>query len=819
MAFHLPVVARTLLKDKAFTAASSTTLALCIAANVVLFAIVHSVLLKPLAVPEPERLVYLYNSYPGAGAERGGAGVPDYYERVKGAPALESLALFRTRNRSTGEAGRPERVLTMEVTPSFFKVAGVRAALGRTFTEDEGEVGRDDRVVLSHAYWQQRFGGDRSAIGRQVRIDGRPCTIVGVMHAGFRFPDDDPRLWTPLAFSAEQKSDEGRHNNSWSSVGRLRAGATIEQAVAQVKALNVASLDRIPQLKSMLVNAGFHTEIVPLKDDLVRNVKSRLQLLWGGTLFVLLIGCVNVINLALVRARARLRDLATRMSLGATRAALARQVWAESLLLTISSGLVGLFVGWACLRGLAGLDLDQVPRGAEIALGPVPVAFALGLSVALGLIVGAFPLALVLGANLSSVFHEGGRTGSGGRGPRILRRALVVTQVAVAFLLLIGAGLLIASFRQILSVDPGFDPRQVLTASVRLPASRYPGGKELGAFADEALRRVRAMPGVARAGVTAFVPLTDDQNNSVIFAEGYQMQPGESVVSPTRVEVSVGYFQSMGIPLVSGRYFDDRDAPDSLRTIIVDTRLARKFWPGQNPVGRRMYQPQSAAEAARPTDQTRFATVVGVVGEVKMDGLVAAKTPVGAYYLPWSQNPQRFTVFTVKAAGDAGALAAPLRAAIVGLDPELPVFDVRTMEQVTEESLVTRRWPMLLSMGFGIVALLLSALGIYGVLAYLVTQRTKEIGIRMAVGGTPRTIFGLVLKEGVALLAIGLAAGSLGMVAVRKLLQAQLYGVGPGNPAVWLMAGALLAAAALVACAIPARRATRIDPVVALNAE
>jgi predicted permease len=359
----------------------------------------------------------------------------------------------------------------------------------------------------------------------------------------------------------------------------------------------------------------------------------------------------------------------------------------------------------------------------------------------------------------------------------------------------------------------------VLTASVRLPAARYPGDKELWAFADEALRRIRGIPGVARAGATSSIPLGDDHSDSVIFAEGYQMQPGESVVSPSRIEVAPGYFESMRIPIVHGRYFDDRDAPDSPPAIVVDTRLAAKFWPGQNPVGRRMYQPESAKDVLAITPKTRFLTVVGVVGEVKMDGLVATRTPVGAYYLPMSQNGIRLMTFTVKTAGDPGALASPLRATIAALDPELPVFAVKTMEQVTDESLVTRRWPMLLSMGFGLVALMLSALGIYGVLAYLVTQRTKEIGIRMALGGSPRAIFDLVLREGLVLLVVGLAAGGIGLVAGRRALEAQLYGVGPGDPAVMMAAAALLGLAALVACAIPARRATRIDPVIALNHE
>lgn len=812
--------ARSLLKDKGFSAAALVTLAVCIAANTVLFAVVHSVLLKPLPVPDSGRLVLVYNSYPGAGADRGSSGVPDYLDRVRGMKALDSIALYNERNRSTGEAGRPERVLVMEVTPSFFRVARVRPEIGRVFDESEGELGHEDKVVLSHGYWQERFGGDPRILGQPLRLDGKLHTIVGVMPASFLFLDPDARVWTPLAFTAEQKSDEARHNNSWTSIGRLRDGATIEQARAQAKALNLASYDLVPQLRQMLIDTGFHTVVAPLKDDLVREVKGRLYLLWGGTLLVLLIGCVNVINLALVRTSSRSRDLATRLALGAGRADVARQFFAESVLLTGLSGAAGLLVGWGCLRAITGLDLAQIPRGAEIQLGVVPVLFAVGLSAVLGLVIGAFPLASALTLDVNAVLHESGRTGTGGRGPRLVRRSLVVTQVAVAFLLLVGTGLLLSSFRQILAVDPGFNPRQVLVGCVRLPASRYAGDKELRAFTGEALRRLRAMPGVAAAGATDSIPMTGDHSDSVIFAEGYQMKPGESIISPTRVVVAPGYFEAMRIPIVSGRGFDDRDSADRPLSIVVDTRLAKRFWPGQNPVGRRMYQPQSAAELQGTPDPKHFLTVVGVAGTVKQDALVESRTPVGAYYLPMAQDTTRYIAFTLRSsATDPRGLASPMRAALVGLDPELPVFFVKTMEEVTDESLVTRRWPMLLAMGFGVVALLLSALGIYGVLAYLVTQRAKEFGIRMAVGGAPRAIFDLVLREGVALLVAGLAGGLIGLLWLRGVLASQLYGVGASDPAVLTVAGLTLAVVALAACAIPARRATRINPVVALNNE
>jgi predicted permease len=815
----LRVGARLLWKDRAFTLATLLTLTLCIGANTALFSIVHSVLLRPLPVPEAGRLVLLYNSYPKAGADRGSSGVPDYFDRVKGLTALESLCLFNTRNRATGEAGRPERVRVMAVTPSFFRVARVKAALGRTFTKDEGEIGRDDKVVLSHPYWIERFGGDPRVVGRLLRLDGRSHTIVGVMPESFRFLEEDARLFIPLAFTAEQKSDEARHNNSWTSVGRLGPGATIAQAQAQVDAINAADMERFPELKPLLVNAGFHTVIRPLQEEIVRDVRGTLYLLWGGTLFVLLIGCVNVVNLALVRSRARLRDLATRMALGAGRVRVARQMLVESLLVTIAAGILGLLLGSAAIRLLGTLDLEQLPRASEIRLDWVAASFTFGLAVVLGIVIGLFPLASALRVSVSSVLHEGGRTGSVGRGARLVRRVLVVTQVAVAFVLLLGAGLLVASFERVLSVDPGFDARQVLTASVSLPAARYAKDENLRAFTDEALRRLRALPGVASAGATSSVPFGGNHNDSVIFAEGYQMKPGESVISPTRVEASDGYFETLRIPLKRGRSFEVRDGREGTPKVIVDERLARRFWPNQDPVGRRMWQPQSAADLVAPTATARWLTVVGVVGEVKQDDLTDSRTPVGAYYFPVAQDPIRTIMFAVRTHGDPEAITEAVRRAIAALDPELPVFRMKTMEGLTQDSLATRRWPMLLFAGFGLIALALSAVGIYGVLAYLVTQRTKEIGIRMALGGTPRSIVDLVLREGLVLLGAGFVAGGVGAFALRRSIEGQLFGVQPSDPRVLAAVGVVLAIVAIAGCALPARRATRIDPVLALNRE
>jgi predicted permease len=376
-----------------------------------------------------------------------------------------------------------------------------------------------------------------------------------------------------------------------------------------------------------------------------------------------------------------------------------------------------------------------------------------------------------------------------------------------------------ASFRQVLSVDPGFDPRQVLTASVTLPVSRYAGDDELRAFAATALTRVRALPGVVKAGATSNVPFGGRYNDSVILAEGYQMLPGESVISPSRHVITPGYFEAMRIPLRRGRLFDDRDKNGAQHVVIVDDRLAKKFWPGRDPLGRRMYRPSSPENVLATDDKTDWITVVGVVGDVKLRGLVESQASVGAYYFPFDQDTTRTMVFAIRTTTDPTTLVNQVRREVAALDPELPVYSTKTMEELTDDSLVTRRWPVMLAMGFAVVALLLSAVGIYGVLAYLVTQRTKEIGIRVALGSTPRSVFDLVLKEGLVLVGVGLAVGTVGVVAIRKSLEAQLYGVRPGDPSVMMAAALVLGTVALVACIIPARRATRIDPVVALSQE
>jgi predicted permease len=825
---------RLLWKDRGFSATVALTLALCIGANVALFSVVHNVLLRPLPMPESERILMIGNAYPRAGAANLRAvAVPDYYDRLRETTVFEEQALYGSASLNIDQNGTPTRIRAMNVTPSFFRVLQVPPLLGRTFTEAEGETGNNQKVVLSYALWQSAFGGDMAIAGRDIRLDGQPYTVVGVMPRDFLYLRPDVMLWRALAFTPIQKSDQMRHSNNFQQIARLKPHATVAHAQAEIDALNTANLERFPQFKELIVNAGFHTVVTPLQDDVVRDVKATLYLMWGGALFVLLIGCVNVANLALVRARARLKELATRVALGAGRARIARQLITESMVLTVIASVAGVAIGIGALRLLGALNIQELPRGSEIRLDGFVLVVTLAAGAVIGLLLGLIPVAGIIPSRLTTVLREEGRSGTSGRGARALRRTLVVAQVGFAFILLIGAGLLFASFQRVLAVDPGFRADRVLTASVVLPRARYRENSAMVNFLNESLQRLRALPGVEAAGTTSIMPLSGNVSNSVIFAEGYQMRPGESAIAPSQVNVSPGFFEAMGVQLTAGRLFDERDVESANaklsafgtsqpRVVIIDDRLARRFWPGQNPVGRRMYLPTDPNDLMAVTERTVFIDVVGVVREVKLQSLTQEDQSVGAYYFPVRQNmppPQAQGIafhYAIETAGDPAALGAAVRRSITEIDRELALFDVLTMTERVSRSLMSRRSPVVLSFSFAVVALFLSAIGIYGVLAYVVTQRSREIGIRIALGSSGRRIFELVLREGLALIGIGFAFGAAGVLALRRSLQSQLFGITATDPLVVAFVCAVLAIIGTAACALPARRAARINPLVSL---
>jgi predicted permease len=533
--------------------------------------------------------------------------------------------------------------------------------------------------------------------------------------------------------------------------------------------------------------------------------------------FVLLIGGLNIANLALVRMTLRRKELATRRALGAGGAQVIRQFVVENVLAAFMGGAVGVALGAGLLRGLQTFGLEQLPRANEIRMDATVVAAALAMAVAVGVLIGCAPLAQAFRMNLSRALQEEGRGGTSGQGANRLRQTLVAAQIGFAFVLLVGAGLLLASFRQLLRVDPGFSTEGVLTLSTRPPDASYgePGAKR--ALMQRALLAIRGIPGVTAAGATSSIPFGSDRSDSVIFAEGYERQPGESVISPRQMRVTPGYFEAMNIGLVKGRYFSERDDEQATPAIIVDEKLAQRFWPDQDPIGRRMYQPQDVKRLLHTDENTRWLTVAGVVRPVRLNDLEGTGTPVGAYYFPYAQSPSGFFTFAVKTGAGQEGVARTVRAEMARIDPELALFDMKSMEERAELSLSSRRTAMTLAIGFGAVALFLSAIGIYGVLAYYVSQRRREIGIRVALGSTGGRIIQLVVREGLLLAAGGLALGAAGAIALRQVIANEIYGVGALDPAVICGVAALMAVVVTTASMIPARRASRIDPVRALN--
>jgi predicted permease len=808
---------RLLIKDRSFTVTALLTLALCIGANTAIFSVVQSVLLRPLPVPDADRLVLVLNGYPNAGAPRAAAAVPDYFDRLTGVTTLEEQSLYRRTGVTLGAVGGAERLVAVQATPSLFRLTGARPVVGSVFSESDGEAGAVRRVLLSHAMWLEKFGGDAGVVGREVRLSGNVHLVAGVLPADFTVLWNDIDVWLPTQFTAEEKSDNSRHNNSWTMIGRLKEGASLTQVQQQLDALKTANDERFPQFRQILKDAGYRTDAYMLQADLVRELRPVLYLLWGGVAFVLLIGCVNIANLVMIRSSGRAREMATRHAIGASHGRLGRQMLSETMLVSTVGGALGIMLGWWALSAVPTLGLDELPRGHEIHMDLTTVAVAFGMTVLVGLVIGLVPVLRLRTMNVNSTLRDEGRGGTVSHGTNLLRRGLATAQIALAFVLLIGAGLMFASFREVLKIDPGFTPAGVITAQVTLPATAYPDDQALETVSRRLVEAAQSIAGVEHAGVTSTLPMSGDFNSSVIFAEGYVTKPGESLLSPAQTSVSHGYFEAMDTPLVRGRLFTQADTMESPLVIIVDEQLAEKFWPGQDPIGRRMYPPTSMDDPTAITPETRFFTVVGVVKNVQITGLASSVPMVGAYYFSQSQSPNRSLTLALRATTSPESVVNTLRKKVAEINPELPVYSVKTMMELMEESLISRRVPMLIAAAFAVVALFLSAIGVYGVLAYQVSQRRREIGIRMALGSTAREVFRLVLADGLKIAGAGLALGLVGTFFVGEAMKSQLYEVAPNDPAVIAMVAGILTVVAIAATLIPARRAARVNPLTALG--
>jgi predicted permease len=812
-------------RERSFTVTVLATLLVCLGGNTVIFSLVRSVVLKPLPLAGADRLVLIQNLYPKFGFSSAGPGVaassvPDYFDRQRDIRSFDEQALYRRVSLTLGAADGAERVNALRATPSFYRLLGAAPHLGRAFADEDGEAGKAAGVMLSYNFWQRRYGGDPSVVGRDIRLDGTPYRVIGILQRRFEYLWKDINLWLPASFNADQKSDASRHSNNWVMIARLAPRASVEQAQREIDALNVRNDERLPQFRTLIRDAGYRTAVVPLQDELVRDVRATLYFLLAGALLVLLVGGVNLVNLFLMRAAGRRRELATRHAIGASVARIGRQVLTETTLLAVCGGAMGVAAGWWLLALLPRLDLDVLPRSHEIGLDWQTAGAMLALAAAVGVITGLIPLVRLSRAHLNEVLNDAGRSGTAGIAAGRLRRLLATAQVALAFMLLIGAGLLLASFRAVLAIDPGFDPGAVLTASINLPASAYRDRAALTQVTGRLLERTRALPGVGAAGLTTVIPFGGSYDSSIIFAEDSESKPGESIVAPHQIAASDGYFEAMQIPLVRGRYFDTRDTATAPRVAIVDERLARRFWPGRDAVGRRLSRPANPTGIldllARGAD-TRYLTVVGIVANVQLTGLTPKDPPVGAYYLPYAQQPARSIVLAVRSAQDPETLVSALRSTFASIDRELPLFDVATMEQRLDRSLVQRRLPMVIALAFALVALFLAGIGVYGVLACQVTERRREIGIRMALGSSAGDVFRLVMRDGARMTFLGILVGLTGTIGMARLLSGLLFGVRVTDPIVVGGVAILLVTVALIATWLPARRAAGVNPAAVLS--
>jgi predicted permease len=641
---------------------------------------------------------------------------------------------------------------------------------------------------------------------------------VGILPHDFSFGDPAARFWIPLALTDRQRSDEARHRNGWFSIGRLTPGATIEQARDQLKAMDAANFERTPpRLQSILTNTGFYTGVERLQDVLVRDVRGPLSLLWGAALAVVLIGIANLGTIALARSRSRLSDLGTRLALGASRFDIVRQLLVEGFLIAAGGAAGGLAIATWMLSTLR--FVQQGTRQFHIDAGAVGITFCL--SALAGIVMSLVSASPLLTMRLGTMLHAGLRGATRGRAVRATWRTLVIAQMTCSFALLMGSGLLYVSLRNLLAVDPGFRTDNVITGVMSLSGPRYAADDAARAFVNRALESIRRLPGVAAAGVTTIVPMSGSAQTGVVIAEGYTPTPAEPAVSGVRSMVTPGYFEAVGTALHRGRYFDERDEDPTSRNILIDEGLARRFWPDGSAVGHRMLCPITSSELATIGPNSRWLTVIGVVRSARLTGPAAAESPSGTsgtYYLPYAVTAPREVGYVIRTDTDPSGMAQAIRSALAQIDRELPLFDVRTLAERTDLALSSRTNTLRLAMLFTAVGVFLSALGLYGMLAYLVTQRSREIGIRLAVGSTPRAIVGLVLREGLWLAMAGVGVGAVASLAFGRLLASHLYGITPTDPRVMLLMAATLSGIAILACIVPARRAALVDVVRILGA-
>lgn len=810
-----------LLKTPGFTLVAILTLALGIGANIAAFSIVDGILLRPLPFPESGQLVRVFDDLRSSNAKDVGMSVPQFWDYRDRAGIFQDIAVIWPIPATLTGVDRALRIEVLATSPNYFTMLGVAPEIGRVFTQQDDVPGFINAVVLSDGFWRRQFGGDPGAIGKSLRLDGDLYQIIGVMPPGFRHPgktletEEDGFIaagYNALPFPTPPLRSVRMLPGA---IARLKPGLSVEQAQARLDTFGAALAREYPN--EYPPAAGWAPRLVSVQEDLTANVRAELFVLFAAAACVLLIACVNLANLLLARASGRRREIAVRLALGAGRWRLISQLLIESVLLAFISGIVALVtVVWLkdALLEFAPADL---PRLNEVTVSPEVLFFAFMISIFTGVLFGLVPALQAASPNQISSFREGSRgSGSSQRQMRV-SRALVASEVALSLVLLIGAGLFLRSFSQLLQVHPGFNPHHVVTAQIWLSHPNdpnqdpYQSVPKRTAFMREVLLRVSALPGVEEASIGGggSLPLTRSRNQIAFAIEG---RPADSERIPVAefASVSPGHFHLLEIPILSGRNFTDSDDDKGLPVALVDQTFASRYWPNENPIGKRI-----KPRAANPNNS--WLKIVGVVGDARTDSIEAQGVP--HIYLPDFQAPAYNSVIYLRTTGEPGTLGDAIRREVMAVDPNVPVYGVRTMDDVVARSMAERRFALQVLAFFAGIALLLAAIGIYGVMAYTFSQRTREIGIRMALGAQPRDILRTALSEGMALVAVGLGSGLVGALILTRFLSSMLYAVTPNDPLTFAALSALLAAVALLACFVPALRATHVDPLVALREE
>lgn len=800
-------------KNPGFTATALLTLGICLGANVAIFPVVDAVLLRPLPFPDANRLVTMFNSYPKAGVDRDGSSITNYYERRGRIEAFASLALYRHGAAIVGETDSTEHVAVTSVSPEFFSTLGSEPVLGRAFTESETTSGTNDVVILTDAYWRQHFNSDPAVLGRELRVDGRVRKIVGVLAPGFRFLSSEARLYFPFASTVEQRGPSQRHSGGGATnlVARLAPGFTVADAQREIDRHNDLVGQGAPEEK-MIADAGFRTLVLPLRADHVASIRPVLLLMQAGGLLLLVIGGVNLVNLLLIRASGRAKEIAVRQALGASRRHVFSEVLTETTLLALLGGLLGLGIGAGGIQLLSAVGADQLPLGAAIVFDARLVFIALAATGVMGILM-ALPVAwLNLRAHLSSAMQTESRSSTGNRAAQRLRHGFIVAQISLAFVLLAGAGLLGLSLQKALATAPGFRADNVLTGRITLPGESYPSESAQVAFADRLLAEVGRQPGVLAAGVSTRIPLDGNDGKSAATVKGRLLKPGESPRGNYSYSVTGDYFATLAIPLREGRFLSAADSHRPERVCVVDEDFARRNWPQGGATGQKLF-----FGGAEGPEAEAF-TVAGIVGAVKQ-AAVTEEQAIGAVYFPLRYKADSRLFVTVRTSLAPDVFAATLRRVVRRVDTDLPIEDVRSMEARVADSLVARRSPALLTGVFAFTALLLTAIGTYGVLSYAVAQRNREISVRMALGARPEQIRGQFLALGLRLLGLGIGLGLLGALLAGQTIQGLLYGVPVLHAPTLAATAAVLGLMSLVACLLPSHRAAKVDPMIALRAE